>query len=112
VVTNVIEPRHSGLGISSFVLSVIIGVLMFCLFVIAGVIEQTTPGGMDEEAVSTMLVGLFLIGFMVLDVVAIGLGIAGLFQANRRKLFAILGVVFASITLLLTGLLMVIGLMA
>lgn len=103
--------KHSGLGISSFIISTIIGVLMFLLFMVAGVMETLTPGGVDDESVGAMLVGLFLIAFVLLDMLAIGLGIAGFLQKNRNKLFSILGVVFAASTIIATVCLMIIGLM-
>jgi t-SNARE complex subunit (syntaxin) len=43
------------------------------------------------------------------DVLAIGLGIGGVVQSNRKKIFAVLGIVFAAITIVLTVVLMVIG---
>ncbi|MDY0020891.1 hypothetical protein [Arenimonas caeni] len=104
--------RHSGLGISSFIISTAIGVLMFLLFVIAGVLETSTPGGMDENSVEAMLVGLFLIAFLLMDLVALGLGVGGLFQRDRRKVFAVLGVVFSVGTVAITLLFLLIGMMA
>ncbi len=106
------EMRHSGLGISSFIISTAIGVLMFLLFVIAGVLETSTPGGMDENSVEAMLVGLFLIAFLLMDLVALGLGVGGLFQRDRRKVFAVLGVVFSVGTVAITLLFLLIGMMA
>lgn len=107
-----LDRKHSGLGIASFIIGTIIGVLMFLLFVVAGVMETSTPGGMDEESAGAMLVGLFLMAFLALDMLAIGLGIAGLFQAHRKKVFAVLGVVFGAFTIVATLLLVVLGLMA
>lgn len=107
-----VERKHSGLGIASFVVSIITGLMMFMLFVVAGVMETSTPGGMDENSVEAMLVGLFLFALLFLDLLAAGLGVAGLFQKERRKLFAILGLVFAAATIVITLLLVLIGLMA
>jgi hypothetical protein len=107
-----VEKKHSGLGISSFIISTAIGVLMFLLFIVAGVMETSTPGGIDEDSTGAMLVGLFLIAFLVLDLLAIGLGIAGLIQKDRKKIFSILGVVFGASTIVITIFLMIIGLMA
>lgn len=104
--------KHSGLGVSSFVISVVIGILMFLLFVVAGVIETSTPGGMDEESAAAMLVGTFMFLFLFIEMLAIGLGIAGLFQAGRKKVFAILGITCAVATIILTILLIIVGLTA
>lgn len=104
--------KHSGLGISSFIISAATGVAMFVLIMLAGVLETTTAGGMDEESVAAVLIGLFMFGFLFIDLLAVGLGIAGLFQKGRKKIFAILGVVIAVATILMTLLLLVVGLIS
>ena len=106
-----LEKKHSGLGISSFIVSIATGVSMFLLFIAAGMMEISTPGGIDEDSVGAMLVGLFLFAFLLLSVLAIGLGIAALFQRDRKKLFAVLGIVFAASTIVITMFLMILGLM-
>jgi hypothetical protein len=107
-----VENKHSGLGISSFIISTAIGVLMFLLFIVAGIMETSTPGGIDEDSTGAMLVGLFLIAFLILDLLAIGLGIAGLIQKDRKKMFSILGVVFSASTVVITTFLMILGVMS
>lgn len=98
---------HAGMGIASFVLSIPVGILLFLVFVIAGVLETATPGGINEESPVAVIVGLCMLGLLGLDIVAVGLGIAGLFQGYRRRLFAVLGLVFSAAiglgTLLLIG---------
>ncbi|MDF9827280.1 hypothetical protein M2103_001990 [Ereboglobus sp. PH5-5] len=103
---------HSGLGIASFVLSIISGMALFCVVLAAGVIESSTPGGMDESSPQAMVVGLFLFAFMGLALLAAGLGVGGLCQKNRRKIFAILGVAFSGAAIVLVMGLMIFGLMA
>ena len=49
------ELKHSGLGIASFIVSIAAGVCIFFTFVIAGAIEATTPGGMNEESVTATI---------------------------------------------------------
>ncbi|WP_312239029.1 hypothetical protein [Stenotrophomonas sp.] len=105
------QHRHAGLGIASFILSLGGGALLFLLIVVAGYAEMSTPGGLDESAPSTMLLGLAILGAGVLEVVAVALGIAGLLQRDRRTLFAILGLVCAAGILLGTAGLMVLGAM-
>lgn len=107
-----VDMKHSGLGISSFIISAATGVAMFVLIMLAGVLETTTAGGMDEESVAAVLIGLFMFGFLFIDLLAVGLGIAGLFQKDRKKIFAILGVVIAVATILMTLLLLVVGLIS
>ncbi|MEO8001410.1 MAG: hypothetical protein ABI644_06000 [Arenimonas sp.] len=101
--------KHSKLGIASFIMSIVIGVLVVATVVTAGVMQVSTPGGMDEKATSTMLIGLAIIGLLGLDLVAIGLGFAGVFQKDCKKVFAILGLVFSSGIVLGTVALMIYG---
>ena len=83
---------------------------MFLVIVIAGVIEASTPGGMDEESADAAMVGFAIFALMSAELVALGLGIAGLLQKERKKIFAIFGVVFSAGTIVLTILLMMLGL--
>ncbi|MCG9740068.1 hypothetical protein L1D32_18060 [Shewanella insulae] len=96
------ESKHSGLGIAGFVLSILSTLLIFGLLIIAGVLEATTPGGIDETSPEAIIVGLLLFAFIGLTLVALGLGVAGLFQKQRKKIFAILGTIFSSVTVLAT----------
>ena len=96
------EQKHSRLGIASFITSIVSGILIFLVIVIAGVMEASTPGGMDEESAGAVMVGLFLFAFLGAALVALGLGIGGLLQKERKKIFAILGTVFSSVSLVVT----------
>lgn len=97
-----IEMKHSGLGIASFVLSIVSMMLIFGLLIVAGVLEATTPGGMNEESVEAIVVGILLFAFIGTALVATGLGIAGLCQKQRKKIFAILGTIFSLVTVIST----------
>ncbi len=81
------------------------------LFVIAGIIETTSPGGIDEESIGALIIGLFLFGFVGLDLVAIGLGIAGIFQQTRKRILAVIGTVIALATEIITISIMTIGML-
>jgi hypothetical protein len=105
------EKKHSMLGIASFVLSLLTGFALFALIVVAGVLETTTPGGLDENSPVAVIVGLFLFAGVGVEVVAIGLGIAGMFQKNCKIVFAILGTVFSALALLGVVGIIVLGLM-
>lgn len=104
--------RHSGLGIASFILSLGGGVLMFLLIVLAGVAELSTPGGMDEGAPATVMIGLGIIGAGLVELVALALGVAGVLQRDRRRVLAILGLVFSCGALLGTAGLLLLGLLS
>lgn len=102
--------KHSGLGITSFITSIVSAIIILITIVVAGVIAATTPGGMDEKSATTIIVGLFIIVFLFVTIIALGLGIGGLFKKERKKLFSILGIIFSSVTLICTILVMIIGL--
>jgi hypothetical protein len=82
------EQKHSELGIASFIISIVSGIFAFMLFVIAGIMEASTPGGMDEESAGAIITGLFLIASLGLSLLTLGLSIGGLMQKERKKIFA------------------------
>jgi len=102
--------KHTKLGIASFVTSIASGAFIFLLVVIAAMMEASTPGGMDEQSVEAVMVGILLFAFIGTSFIALGLGISGLLRKDTKKLFAILGIVFSSATLLSTLSLVLIGL--
>ncbi len=104
------QEKHSGIGIASFIAGIVSGMAMFLLIVIAGIIEESSPGGIDEESPIAIVVGLFLFLFLFVALVGVGLGIGGLIQNDRQKLFAVLGTIFSACTFLGTLLLVLIGL--
>ena len=99
---------HSGLGITSFIISLVAGVGLLALFGIAGVAEAQ-PNGLDEESHMAGVLGLLMLLTALAQIVALGLGIAGLVQAGRSKLFSVLGTVFASTALFGSLLLLLLG---
>lgn len=103
------ELKHSKIGIASFITSMVFGFLIFTMIVIAGVLEATIPGGLSEDSIEAIIVGLLIIAFLLAELVAFTLGIAGLFQNERKKVFAILGMIFSGGTIFGTILLIVIG---
>lgn len=48
---------------------------------------------MDEDTPLVVLIGFAVIGCLLANLVGLGLGIAGLIQRRRKKLFAILGAI-------------------
>lgn len=99
---------HSGMGIASFVISLIAGAGLLILVGIAGVADSR-PGGLDEESLMAGMLGLLMLLAALAQMVALGLGIAGLVQTGRSKLFGVLGTVFASTALLGSLLLILVG---
>lgn len=97
--TPTVAPSQSGLGIASLILSIVSALAIFLLVVLAGVVESSTPGGMDENSPEAMLIGLLLFAFMGGALLGLGLGIGGLLQSNRTKTVAVIGTVISAVTL-------------
>ncbi len=98
------ERKNSGLGIASFVTSITAGILLFVTFIIAGVM---TASGTDAGSPEGIMVGSALIGLNIAEFVALGLGIGGLFQKEKKKQLAILGTVSSSLAIVVMMLLMI-----
>ena len=101
---------QSRLGIAALIISIFTAIGLFTLFLIAGVMESNTYGGIDEESAGAIIVGLFIFGFVFLDLLAIGLGIAGIFQKTRERATAIIGTIISSATLIILVSLIGVGL--
>ena len=101
---------QSKLGIASLLISILTSIGLLIVFIVAGVIESNTYGGIDEESAGAIILGLFIFGFAFLDLLAIGLGIAGIFQKTRDRITAIIGTIISSATLIITVSLIGIGL--
>jgi len=101
---------QSKLGIASLLISIFTAIGLFIVFLVAGVMESNTYGGIDEESAGAIILGLFIFAFGFLDLLAIGLGIAGIFQKTRDRITAIIGTIISSATLIITLSLIGIGL--
>jgi membrane protease YdiL (CAAX protease family) len=99
--------RHSRLGLASFIISIAVGLVLFAVFVIAGVLSHGAAG---REYPGQSIVGAIAILLLGSDVVAAGLGIAGICQPRVKKVFAILGTAFSLLTIVGSVVLMIIGL--
>ena len=73
---------QSKLGIAALLISIFTAVGLFILFLIAGVMESNTYGGIDEESAGAIIVGLIIFGFGFLWLLAKDLGIVEIFQKN------------------------------
>lgn len=91
---------HSWLGIASFAIVMLAGVVIFTSFIAAGIIGVEAQDDLDGQAMAIMLVGLGIIGGMMLDVIGTVLGIAALFFLDQKKLFAVLGTVLGTLLFL------------
>lgn len=92
-----VEIEHSRLGIASFTVSVVVGMRILAIFIVAGILAHRSPGKPYPGQTS---VGLIALALLAADVVAAGLGIAGVCQSGVKKDFASLGTVFSVLTIL------------
>lgn len=102
------EDKHSRMGIASLALAILVGVLVFVIIAGAGVLEASTPGGMNEDSPLVVLIGFAIIGCLLANLV--GLGLAGMIQRRCKKLFAILGAIFNGLVVLVVLAVIVLGL--
>lgn len=109
-VVPVMEKKHSGMGIASFVTSIVIGLsIMMCYFFIA--FKTVASGGsIDSHSSFAIVTGLIILGLIMFDMIALGLGIAGVIQKDRKKIYAILGIIISAAMILSVVVLMFIGL--
>ena len=90
-------PRHSKLGIISFVLS-IISVFLVCLFLVFAYMLGNNNLATNNSTTVIGWVFICLIGLS--NLIGIGLGIAALTQKVQSKIFGILGLVFNALILI------------
>jgi hypothetical protein len=83
--------KSSGLGIASFIISILAGLEILTMIIIGIIMEMRKPGWADEESLQVMLFGLLIIGGFVVSLVGLVLGITGLVQGGRSKVFPVLG---------------------
>jgi hypothetical protein len=98
--------RHKGLGIASFVIAIVVLVLVFLLFLVAGVMKSSGAATPTANAV----IGSLIFLLWLIDVVGVAIGIAGAMDRTAKKTFPVLGIVIGGAVLLLSIILIVIGL--
>jgi hypothetical protein len=102
---------HSGMGIASCFLAVAAGAILFFTFVFAAIVEAR-HGELAEDDPRTTAAGCFFLLAGGLGFVGVILGIVGVCEARRKRLFAGLGlgfnacIVLGVVTLGIIGLLM------
>jgi hypothetical protein len=103
------ELPHSKLGIASFIIALVVGIGEFTLLIVAGVMETSTPGGIDEESPKAMVLGMLLLFGLLLALIGAILAITGLFEGSKKRVFPIIGLCINGLILLLVVVLLVVG---
>ena len=102
-------PRHSGLGIASFVLG-LLGLSLICVIVGVLFVAVVTSGGdVPRESPVMAACALALMATLAAGLTGVALGWAGLRQSNRKKVFAVLGLCFSAVPFLALALLMLVA---
>ncbi|MBM4128247.1 MAG: hypothetical protein FJ247_13080 [Nitrospira sp.] len=101
--------KHSGLGIASVITSIVSGILAFLVIAIAGVVEASAPGRLDEESFGVAVLGILLLASLGGNALALGLGIGGLVQKEKNKILAILGTVLSGVSVVILSCVMILG---
>jgi hypothetical protein len=94
------DRKHTKLGIASFTLTLLTGFFTFAFLLAAAVLSNVHRIDPDARRIGQFLAFLCFVAILTANLTALGLGIAGLAQADRKKLFAILGTTFAALQLL------------
>lgn len=109
------EDRHSRMGIASFVISILVALVILALVVGAPILISSSEGfdpqtfdPADPQSIdlpSSTLIALQAIGLgfilgVLLSFVGLGLGVAGLIQRRRKKIFAVIGAVLNGLVVL------------
>ncbi len=109
------ENRHSRMGIASFVISILVVVAILAL-VVGGPLLISSSEGFDPQSfdpadpqsvdlsdpaiIALQVVGLGFIVGVLLSFVGLGLGLAGVIQRRRKRLFAVIGAVLNGLVVL------------
>lgn len=109
------ENRHSRMGIASCVISILVIVATLALVVGAPLVLSST-GALDIQTfdpanpqsidpsnpaiIALMIIGLGFILGVLLSFLGLGLGVAGLIQRRRKRLFAAVGAILNGLAVL------------
>jgi hypothetical protein len=101
--------KHSGFGIVSFVWALVVGVGEFMIIGLTGILSAVNPDFAGEPSLLLGILGLLICAAFPACFFGVALGVVGLFQRDRHKVFPILGLVFNAVIAFSVGLLIVIG---
>lgn len=101
---QIIEKRHSRLGIASVVVGILLPVLLV-LFIVAGVFLGTRKGTLGNDIMVVLM--LIALSFPLLHLIALVFGIIGIFSKKTKKVFPVTGTIINAL-LLLVGILVIV----
>lgn len=96
--------RQSGLGITSLVISILVAIALFAMFIVVTMMVVDQGGQQPADNDPRMItVGLVFLGGIGIALVGLILGILGTMQPNTSPICAIIGIVFNGLILLGVG---------
>ncbi len=116
-----VRDRNSKAGITSLVIAILATVGVVVLFVIAALIGASALGGTDPQSFDPQsfqksgafagfaLVGIGFLACIILYFIGLVLGLVGVFQRRRKRLYAVLGAVANGLAVLAIVSLLVLG---
>jgi uncharacterized membrane protein len=102
-------PAQSGVGVASFVLSLIGGIIVLIAFGIIVSAVLKGRGSFDEESTEAIAGGCGILAAGIMAVVGAILGLVGVNQKDRRRGFAVAGLIINLLIVLLLGITMLMG---
>jgi hypothetical protein len=92
---------HSRMGVFSFVLSVLSGGIILCLLALFWFYErwEAASGQVIDAPGAGLLARYLMLTSVFLSLIAVGLGIAGMLQRRRRRLYAVSGTAISVVVL-------------
>jgi hypothetical protein len=105
------RPPHSGLGIASFIIGLIVIVLTLLVVLLSVVVQANRAHRSTADAMLGISLLFGCVGLLA-SVVGLGLGVAGVFQEDRNRTFAVVGIILNGLVILGTVALILIGMAA
>jgi hypothetical protein len=95
---------HSGLGIASFVIGLVVVVIVLLMVLLIGVLAANRANRNTADTMAAMT-GLSICGGALASLVGLGLGMAGVIQEDRNRTFAVIGLILNGLIILGTAVL-------
>ena len=100
-------PKNSGPGVASFLIGILTPLIVVCLFIFS-ISLDTVLNGYQQQNFNFVLGLLVIFAPPLCHLVGLILGIVGVRQTGRKKLFSILGIILNGLFLLSAAVLVVV----